>query len=79
MEMYHLVHGVCCARTSGGIHIDTLAAGSAIGHLDAVLGTTCGADILAKTYCTMYCLSVLDLQEVLEVSTCLCSSTKAVH
>lgn len=70
IEMYHLVHGVCVARTSGGIHIDTLAEGSAIGHLDAVLGTPCGADILAKTYCTMYCLSVLELHEVFEVCSC---------
>ena len=67
IEMYHLVQGVCVARTSSGIHIGTLAEGSALGHLDAVLGTPCGADVLAKTYCTMYCLSIMDLLEVFEV------------
>ena len=67
IEMYHLVQGVCVARTSSGIHIGTLAEGSALGHLDAVLGTPCGADVLAKTYCTMYCLSVMELLDVLEV------------
>lgn len=74
VELYHLVQGVCVARTSSGIHIDTLAEGSALGHLDAVLGTPCGADILAKTYCTMYCLSVTELLEVFEVrQSCLCA------
>jgi hypothetical protein len=58
---------VCVAKTSNGIQIDTLQEGAAIGHLDAVLGTLCGADIIAKTYCTMYCLSVPDLLDVLAV------------
>lgn len=66
MEVCHLVTGTCVVRTGNGIHIDTLGEGSAIGHLDAVLGTTCGADVIAKTYCTMYCLPVLDLWEVLQ-------------
>eukprot|EP00892_Ulva_mutabilis_P000659 jgi/Ulvmu1/10594/UM065_0048.1 len=71
MEVYQLVTGTCIARTSSGIYIDTLGEGSAIGHLDAVLGTTCGADVVAKTYCTMYCLSTLDLWEILQACHCL--------
>lgn len=66
MDMYHLVTGTCAAKTSGGIYIGTLAEGSAIGHLDAVLGTPSGADVVAKTYCTMYCLSTMELREMLQ-------------
>jgi CRP-like cAMP-binding protein len=67
IEIYHLVQGVCVARTSSGIHIDSLEEGSALGHLDAVLGTPCSANILAKTYCTMYCLPVTEMLQVFEV------------
>lgn len=71
MDVYHLVTGTCVARTHSGIYIGTLVEGSAIGHLDALLGTPGGADVIAKTYCTMYCMPALELQAVLQACHCL--------
>jgi hypothetical protein len=65
--MYHLVAGVCIARTPTGIQFDTLEEGAAIGHLDVMLGTLCGANVVSKTYCSLYRLRSADLFRVLEV------------
>lgn len=67
LDICYLVTGVCEARTAAGTHFDTLEAGSAAGHLDAILGLRCSADVVSRTYCTMYRLPVEELHAVLQV------------
>lgn len=59
--------GVCVAQTPSGIQFDRLEAGAAVGHLDCMLGTLCGAHVVSKTYCTLYRLLASDLAAALEV------------
>lgn len=66
-DIYHIVTGVCVATTSSGVVFDTLEEGAVVGHLDGILGSLCAADIVSRTYCSMFGLPVDTLWRVLSV------------